>query len=212
MPKNEDGEFELILGNKQLLSVFFIVVILLGVFFTMGYLVGRHSSPVAPTETAQNEPKPAAPDTSTKPGPASGQPAASATTTATAAPSSTPASTTPAIDNTKPTTAPPPPPPAPKETAPAPAPAAASPVPDEPAPNHWYLQVSAVARNEAQVEVEVLGKRGFHAIYVQIPDHPAIYRVLVGPYAAGDTGAVNQARADLQKVGLKGYDAILRKY
>ena len=36
MPKNEDGEFELILANRQLLSVFFIVVVLLGVFFTMG--------------------------------------------------------------------------------------------------------------------------------------------------------------------------------
>ena len=40
MPKNEDGEFELILANRQLLSVFFIVVVLLGVFFTMGYIVG----------------------------------------------------------------------------------------------------------------------------------------------------------------------------
>ena len=46
MPKNEDGEFELILGNRQLMSVFFIVVILLGVFFAMGYIVGRNSSPV----------------------------------------------------------------------------------------------------------------------------------------------------------------------
>src|SRR5882724_10802508 len=43
MAKNEVGEFELVLGNKQLLSVFFIVVILLGVFFTMGYIVGRNS-------------------------------------------------------------------------------------------------------------------------------------------------------------------------
>src|SRR5688500_14219124 len=46
MPTNEEGEFELVLGNKQLLSVFFIVVVLLGVFFTMGYIVGRNSSPV----------------------------------------------------------------------------------------------------------------------------------------------------------------------
>src|SRR3982074_2767227 len=50
MPKNEEGEFELILGNKQLLSVFFIVIILLGVFFTMGYIVGRNSGPA---ETAK---------------------------------------------------------------------------------------------------------------------------------------------------------------
>ena len=45
MPKNEDGEFELILGNRQLLSVFFIVVVLLAIFFALGYIVGRPSSP-----------------------------------------------------------------------------------------------------------------------------------------------------------------------
>ena len=44
MPRNDDGEFELILGNRQLMSVFFIVVILLGVFFAMGYIVGRNSN------------------------------------------------------------------------------------------------------------------------------------------------------------------------
>src|SRR5580704_17618661 len=47
MAKNEDGEFELILANRQLLSVFFIVVVLLGVFFTTGYIVGRNSGPAA---------------------------------------------------------------------------------------------------------------------------------------------------------------------
>src|SRR5436305_15294356 len=45
MAKTGDGEFELVLGNRQLLSVFFIVVILVAVFFTMGYVVGRNSSP-----------------------------------------------------------------------------------------------------------------------------------------------------------------------
>ena len=54
LPKNEDGEFELILANRQLLSVFFIVVILLGVFFTMGYIVGRNSG----TVTAELTPVP----------------------------------------------------------------------------------------------------------------------------------------------------------
>ena len=53
MPKNDEGEFELVLGNRQLLSVFAIVVILLGVFFSMGYVVGRNSAPVG-TETAHN--------------------------------------------------------------------------------------------------------------------------------------------------------------
>ena len=54
MPKNEDGEFELILGNRQLLSVFFIVVILLGVFFTMGYIVGRNSGTVTAERDAHS--------------------------------------------------------------------------------------------------------------------------------------------------------------
>src|ERR1700758_468058 len=42
-----DGEYELVLGNRQLLSAFFIIVILFGVFFTMGYVVGRNSAPAS---------------------------------------------------------------------------------------------------------------------------------------------------------------------
>jgi cell division protein FtsN len=45
---NEEGEFELVLGNRQLLSVFFVAVLLLAVFFTMGYIVGRNLSPDQP--------------------------------------------------------------------------------------------------------------------------------------------------------------------
>jgi cell division septation protein DedD len=39
-----DGEKELVLGNKQLISLFFVVVALCGVFFAMGYLVGLNSA------------------------------------------------------------------------------------------------------------------------------------------------------------------------
>ena len=53
MPKNDEGEFELILGNRQLISVFLIVVVMLGVFFSMGYVVGRNSSPTATTTEAR---------------------------------------------------------------------------------------------------------------------------------------------------------------
>ena len=59
MPRTEDGEFELVMGNKQLLSVFFLVVVLLGVFFTMGYIVGRNSTPLLAAE--QPAPKDAPP-------------------------------------------------------------------------------------------------------------------------------------------------------
>ena len=56
MPRNEDGEFELILGNKQLLSVFFIVVTLLAVFFAMGFIMGRSVNPVAEARKVDNGP------------------------------------------------------------------------------------------------------------------------------------------------------------
>ena len=64
MPKNDEGEFELVLGNRQLISVFLIVVILLGVFFSMGYIVGRNSPPPLAAETARNDKAPQ-PETAT---------------------------------------------------------------------------------------------------------------------------------------------------
>ena len=48
------------LGNKQLLSVFFIVVVLLGVFFTMGYIVGQNTATVERGERAAAADRPAA--------------------------------------------------------------------------------------------------------------------------------------------------------
>jgi cell division protein FtsN len=69
--RGDEGEFELILGNRQLLSVFFIVVVLLGVFFTMGYIVGKNS--VSATELAARKTDPVVVDPSrgevTKPSP-----------------------------------------------------------------------------------------------------------------------------------------------
>ena len=44
MRNNETGEFELVVGNKQLLSGFFIVVLLFAVaWFAMGYVVGQNT-------------------------------------------------------------------------------------------------------------------------------------------------------------------------
>src|SRR5947207_152869 len=47
-----DGEYELVLGNRQLLSAFFVVVILFALFFTMGYIVGRNSASAMATLTS----------------------------------------------------------------------------------------------------------------------------------------------------------------
>src|ERR1017187_7104613 len=76
MRNNETGEFELVVGNKQLLSGFFIVVLLFAVAFAMGYVVGQNTqrpaklaSEGAPASAAGNtaggsRPPPATPRTS----------------------------------------------------------------------------------------------------------------------------------------------------
>jgi cell division septation protein DedD len=206
MPKNEDGEFELILGNRQLLSVFFIVVVLLGVFFTMGYIVGRNSSPALLADAGRKtETRPIIVD---RPAPSSGSPTASASGTPPTESPTPAASTTPAAPPPQETPAPvQPPKPAPERPAVKPEPA--SPTPDVPAAGSTYLQVAAVAKTEAELFVDVLAKKGFHALYTTAPI-PNTYRVLVGPFQ--DSSAVAQARADLNKAGFKGFEAIVRKY
>lgn len=58
-----EGEKEILLGNKQLISLFFVVVALLGVFFAGGYMIGRKSvTPAMAGEaggTASSAPSPA---------------------------------------------------------------------------------------------------------------------------------------------------------
>src|ERR1700720_4053625 len=71
MRNNETGEFELVVGNRQLLSGFFIVVLLFAVAFAMGYVVGQNSrqSPKVQTDAAVSLPA-----TETRPQPASAAP------------------------------------------------------------------------------------------------------------------------------------------
>jgi len=197
MPRNEASElegheFELVLGNKQLLSVFFIVVILLGIFFTMGYVVGRNSAPV---DTAvrrsegyerQNAPS-AMPAASPKRETSSGNetPAQSAASESGSTP---PASRTKAE------------------------PAAQMPIEippvtvSEPQVGQMYLQVLAVAKPEADVLAEVLVKKGFRAMVAPGPNDK-VFRVLVGP--AKDTADAGRLKVDLEAAGFKPF---LKKY
>ncbi len=194
MPKNEDGEFELILANRQLLSVFFIVVILLGVFFTMGYIVGRNSgtvtADVAPTPAADGKPKVSEPPAKiAEPAPAPPPP----TETAPQQPAQE------------------------AESAPEPAPAKpgkgkaeqAHSAANHPAAGQTYLQLAATSRHEADIMVDVLRKKSFKAMAAEIDEKPGTYRVLVGPIT--DTTA-NKMRADLQGAGFPGNAAIRRTF
>jgi len=221
MPKNEDGEFELILGNRQLLSVFFIVVILLGVFFTMGYIVGRNSAPVIADATHKGDAKPLVVDSSSR----TPEPAAS--------PSTPPKET--AVQQPEP---PKPVEEKPVETAKAEPPPKLKAEPEKPAkakseakaearekakkeakaekakpslgePSGTYLQLAATTQREAEIMVDVLRKKDFKAIAAEVPEKPGLFRVLVGP--VGDS-AVNKTRSDLQGAGFPGDKAIRRTF
>lgn len=56
MPKNTDRPGELVLENRHLLLIFFAIVALSGVFFALGYIVGRNTfSPSAATALAESD-------------------------------------------------------------------------------------------------------------------------------------------------------------
>jgi cell division septation protein DedD len=201
LPKNEDGEFELILGNRQLLSVFFIVVILLGVFFTMGYIVGRNSAPLVTdaTSTQKSGNPPLVVDAPARP--------PEAAPTETPAPAETAAQQPPAAESAKPN----PdlePTPAPAKALP-PAKASKSEAKGRPTAGQSYLQLAATSQHEAEIMVDVLRKKGFRAMSAEIEGRPGTYRVLVGPVMENTT---NRIRADLQSSGFPGNAAIRRTF
>jgi cell division septation protein DedD len=207
VPRNDDGEFELILGNRQLMSVFFIVVILLGVFFAMGYIVGRNSSPTGAPEVASHRPetRPAAEDTAASTRETTKE-------TATPAPADIPKEADSQPKETAaqqgPATKPAPPP----EPAPAPVPVKAparAATSGEPQSGKTYLQLSAIDHDKAEIMVELLRKKKFSAIAAEIPEKPGVFRVLVGPIPEAD---INKTRAALQDASFPGKEAVKRTF
>jgi hypothetical protein len=196
MHSDQEHEFEVVLGNKQLFSLLFVVFVLLGVFFAMGYAMGRNS---APADVARQTP-------ATGPEGAAATPNRPAMTEGSAPAASAPP-TIPASEVTGRAA----------ETAAPPASTAAAPPTQRPAehaparfidpkPGEVYLQVSAVARPEAELLVEVLSRKGFRASMAPGPSENVI-RVLVGP-ASGDS-ELTRLRTDLEQSGFK---AMVRRY
>ena len=70
MSSSSDTEREILLGNKHLLTIFFVIAALLGVAFTGGYMVGRGGSSdkkavsTAPADAAATSQGTAAPTSS----------------------------------------------------------------------------------------------------------------------------------------------------
>ncbi len=204
MPRNEDGEFELVVGNKQLLSIVFILMVVFGVVFSMGYFVGRANSgsdTPAAGQQAANQP-PGRPQAVGAEGAATPTPEATPddslpagdakVTTPDAASSTTPvASATPAAAHTPAAT--------PKPVA-TPTPAPRTPVTAVQA-GQTYLQVAAVKKPQAEMLVEVLKEKGFRAMSSQTAPGAELYRALVGPLR--DAAEVARTKADLENAGFR---------
>jgi cell division septation protein DedD len=188
MKNNETGEFELVLGNRQLLSGFFIVVILFAVFFVMGYIVGRNSAPGAQLAANRDQSSGAAPPSGARPQPASGTAPASAAEQPKDDSGGAPAADQPATQPAQPSVA--------KTEPPAPA-TPVAPAAVEPAHGETYWQVAAVKSDVAETVAKSLKDKGFNTVLS--PGPAGKTRVLVGPYT--DLAKLGQAKAELERLG-----------
>jgi cell division septation protein DedD len=192
MRNNETGEFELVVGNRQLLSAFFIVVLLFAVAFAMGYVVGQNTQKSGRTASDTPASTLAAPNAADRPQPLA--PVASSATPSTGTAAGEPARPDP--------NAPPQP-----TTQPAQGqtpvveqqPAAAEPsagTSDLPAGSYW--QVMAVAQDTAEAMRQTLKDKGFPVVLTPGPNN--LTRVLVGPYT--DNALLGRAKTDLENAGI----------
>jgi cell division septation protein DedD len=200
------SEKELIIGNKQLISLFFVVVALCGVFFAMGYMVRGNSLKGAVSTTAPDPAAAAPSDTAVR----RQQPEPPAETTDASTPSTQPAGvsdspappidTKPAVDSPRPAVE------TKADTRPvkmeSPAPASVSSVES----GASYVQVGALARADAEATVRTLREQHLPAI-IAASSKESLYRVLVGPYHL--TSDVADAKAKLKTLGFS--DTIVQK-
>jgi cell division protein FtsN len=207
MFQDRDGEKEILLGNKQLLGIFFVLVILFVVLFGAGYMVGRTSGGKNASDTAV-EAKSAPAESAVANGGDSHAVNSDPTTELSDANSERTKTISPAAEGT----------PAVKHNpaaSSAPAPlgsrkpantestsltrsemeqkAEVEEPPAAPAGHRTYLQVAALQRAEAEKVAKILSKKGFRTRIAPKPG-TQYYRVLVGPVRdAGDLASTRDA-------------------
>lgn len=187
MPVKDEGEFELILGNKQIIAVFVIVLLLMGLFFSIGFLAGRRSAGAVDTAGKAPANIPITVD-ATKQQPSAAEPAPAQEKSE--SPSSTAATAAPE---------PPQPKQQPQESRPQ------QQVPsrlfvDQP-PAGTYLQAAATQRADAETMLSyIIGKTGLSGYVTPSPKSPELCRVLIGPLSGNEQMA--DARAKLNSLGV----------
>ena len=197
MRNNETGEFELLVGNRQLLSGFFIVVLLFAVAFSMGYIVGRNSSPSAKlqTETASSAGA-ASQMPETRPQPVSQPPAAGgAPSQPTDAAQGGTASVTPADTPPQPSTQPER---GTQSAPPAAAPPPAAPPPVEAVPGSYWQVLATASQTSAEAMRQTMKDKGFPASLQPGPNN--LIRVLIGPYS--DKPSLGRVKTELENAGV----------
>ena len=231
MLRTDESETEILLGNKQLLGIFMVVAVLLGVSFTGGFLIGRGGMGKKGNSTVAT-----ASDTSAAPAMGGGQTHTLEGETTLPAAASGGADSEAASPVTRPL------PDSPSETRKANGPrkhsattqpvatesvatrAVASAKPPaaepeargsetvssgyEPHAGAEYLQVAAVGRDEAEAVADVLHKKGFPAHAVPKPGNAKLYRVIIGPVK--DAGELSSTRDALRKTGFR--EVIVQRY
>ncbi|MDQ6677506.1 MAG: SPOR domain-containing protein [Acidobacteriota bacterium] len=183
-----ENEQDLVLGNKQLLSAFFVVVALLGVFFTMGYIIGRNTGAKS-TKDASADAGPGTAVTANRGlDPVTEHASSRAVNTPSSAVTQEP--TTDAAPTRKLREAGEP------KTEAEPSTAAAT----QSAPGHQYLQLMAVKRPVADNMIKLLKGRGFPALLAE-SSKPELFRVLVGPFA--DMQTLAKTKSELKSAGFE---------
>lgn len=192
-----EGEFEMVVGRRQIASWLFLIVLLMGAASTVAFMAGKMTAPAA-ARTATDLPK--AQKAAPAPSPTAPQTPSAAVANATnepvnpAAPSvSTPLPQATILN-------------APFAATKKPSDGPEPPIFQEPKNGAVYLQMGAVDHGMAMIFVEGLRKHGFDAMAAPGPSEK-IFRVLIGPLP--NPQAFARAQAEVDAIGL---GTFARKY
>lgn len=178
--ENKGRHYEMVLEDRQLLLIFFAVVALCAVFFTLGFFLGRSQGAAQKVTVAAEKPQSTQPE-----GPSASDLSFYQRVEGKQPPETLPPTQTSpgvALPAAKPA-----PPPAPSATA-----------SSTPAAAPIYLQVAAVTEEpDAKRLAQELQKLGFPSV-VRPPAGDHFYRVQVGPFANAELAAAAQRRLEAQ--------------
>jgi|SRR5581483_3209082 len=206
MLRTSDSETEILLGNKQLAGIFFVVAALLGIAFYGGYMVGRagsgskaavatpavaHAAPPASSAASGGETHSFPSDTTAPSEQAAAKPAETASS-----------DTEPPLGSPKRKQA------QAAQAASVDTVANGAPAAFNPQAGEQFLQVAAVGKDEAEGVADVLQRKGFLAHAVPKPGNPKIYRVLIGPLH--DAADLSSTRDALRRTGFR--EVIVQRY